>query len=467
MTDIVYQQGLVIMRDGKIATGENCCCDGPYCCEPYEWRIRDGDDAVWFTGDIDFAGGQYRLLDFPYDCPTLPFYYRSTTPVLRLEVYGCCDQWTEVASVSNRVFECERRNINCFFFPGFSAWPAWPVEVPVDCRCQRSLRTGEIVLQDPEDPNSPCVPCPSEMTYVQGTGLGHLTTGRAVRFVGTVDGEGGNLANWEDANGQSPASALPDSSTNVVVDADLTSWLWATVPQVASLTLNGCQFGSSIQTGSLTATGATILADHACTGFPPVVVTVTGSALLDSGSTNNATIDGDCVFDNGSTNAGTITGAGHSFLGASTNSGTVTGDTAFDDGSTNSGTVTGDSEFTDSSNNGTVNGNATLDGASTNSGTVDGNATFDGTSINTGTVTGNATFAGASFNNANVNGDATFSGTAEHGGVIDGDATFNGSSRFFDGSVGGTATFNDNSCYVVAGGGTAGTFVPNPPPSCP
>jgi len=60
--------------------------------------------------------------------------------------------------------------------------------------------------------------------------------------------------------------------------------------------------------------------------------------------------------------------------------------------------------------------------------------------------------------------------TAQWGGnvgaVMVGSATFFDSSRLgASGSVSGTATFEDNSCVVA--GGTAGTFVPNPPPSCP
>jgi hypothetical protein len=63
-------------------------------------------------------------------------------------------------------------------------------------------------------------------------------------------------------------------------------------------------------------------------------------------------------------------------------------------------------------------------------------------------VTGNATFNGASFFN---------------GGTINGDATFNDNSRN-NGTVTGTATFNDSACN--GDDGTAGTFVPDPPPAC-
>jgi hypothetical protein len=95
--------------------------------------------------------------------------------------------------------------------------------------------------------------------------------------------------------------------------------------------------------------------------------------------------------------------------------------------------------------------------------TVTGMATFNDGSYNSGTVTGNATFNN-SFNNGTVNGDATFNGSSSHSGTVTGNATFNDSSSNF-GTVTGTATFNDSACNSDQFG-TAGTFVPDPPPSC-
>lgn len=60
----------------------------------------------------------------------------------------------------------------------------------------------------------------------------------------------------------------------------------------------------------------------------------------------------------------------------------------------------------------------------------------------------------------------TVSGLATLGsplnGTIIGSATFIGSA-YLTGTVTGTATFTDSACNL---GGTAGTFVPDPPPSC-
>jgi hypothetical protein len=69
------------------------------------------------------------------------------------------------------------------------------------------------------------------------------------------------------------------------------------------------------------------------------------------------------------------------------------------------------------------------------------------------------------FGTLTVTGTATFTGFAflDGTGTVTGNATFNDNARNF-GTVTGTATFTGNSCNDTDG--TAGTFVPNPPPSC-
>jgi len=63
-----------------------------------------------------------------------------------------------------------------------------------------------------------------------------------------------------------------------------------------------------------------------------------------------------------------------------------------------------------------------------------------------------------------VTGMATFNDFSVNAGDITGNATFNDSSANI-GTVTGTATFNDSSCNNT-NTGTAGTFVPDPPPAC-
>jgi hypothetical protein len=110
-----------------------------------------------------------------------------------------------------------------------------------------------------------------------------------------------------------------------------------------------------------------------------------------------------------------------------------------------------------------VTGMATFNGDSINDATLNGNATFNGSLYNGGTVTGNATFNGSSYNNGGtVTGNATFNGSSYNDGTVGGDATFNDGSANY-GFVTGTATFTGSACNFE---GTAGTFVPDPPPGC-
>jgi hypothetical protein len=80
------------------------------------------------------------------------------------------------------------------------------------------------------------------------------------------------------------------------------------------------------------------------------------------------------------------------------------------------------------------------------------------------TVTGMATFNGSSRLDIGVIiGNATFNGTSRNVNQVTGSATFNDSS-INQATVTGTATFNDSACNSS---GFAGTFIPDPPPSCP
>jgi hypothetical protein len=116
----------------------------------------------------------------------------------------------------------------------------------------------------------------------------------------------------------------------------------------------------------------------------------------------------------------------------------------------------------------TVTGEATFSGTailgdSEGIGEIIGNVTFNGGSQNQGIVTGNATFNDTSSNLGIVTGNATFNDTSSNLGIVTGNATFNDTSSNLS-IVTGTATFTGSACND---GGTAGTFVPDPPPSCP
>lgn len=217
---------------------------------------------------------------------------------------------------------------------------------------------------------------------------------------------------------------------------------------------------------------------------------VTGTAAFDAMGVNAGTVAGDASFDNNALNLGTVAGDA-SFDNNSRNLsvGVVNGDAVFTGGGGNlQGTVKGDAEFYDTTYNAnaTVEGNAVFHGSSRNESgaVVEGDATFNDSSANwfSATVEGAATFNDSSYNAAFcdttavfnnsaenrhvVSGDATFNDSSVNrepviGGVVGGNATFNDSSKNL-GDVTGTATFNDSSCNS----GTAGAFVPNPPPAC-
>jgi hypothetical protein len=97
--------------------------------------------------------------------------------------------------------------------------------------------------------------------------------------------------------------------------------------------------------------------------------------------------------------------------------------------------------------------------------TVLGSTSFTDNSVNFAQITGNATFNDTSTNGGTVTGNATFNDSSSNSsdGTVSGNATFNDSSQNY-GNVTGTATFTGSACNDE---GTAGTFVPDPPPSCP
>jgi hypothetical protein len=114
--------------------------------------------------------------------------------------------------------------------------------------------------------------------------------------------------------------------------------------------------------------------------------------------------------------------------------------------------------------------------------TVTGMAIFNDDVVNQGIINGNATFNNNSFNQGNIIGDAIFNDdSVNNDGIVTGNATFNDNSFSQNDCEFGSAIFNDNSQMgpytVVIGvatftgsacknGGTAGTFVPDPPPEC-
>jgi hypothetical protein len=202
--------------------------------------------------------------------------------------------------------------------------------------------------------------------------------------------------------------------------------------------------------------------------------------IFNNYSTNNNTIptnSGPITFNNYSKNKSIVHNATFNGNAENDTNGVVQVDSTFNVSSINKGTVGGNNCTTifngSSENNGTVqDGTTTFNLTSANNGTVNVSSgyavNFNGDSDNNGIVSaagGSIFFNSTSSNNATVTVDsATFNGSSENdtSGTVYGDATFNVSSRN-KGFVNGTATFTGSACND---GGTAGTFVPDPPPSC-
>jgi hypothetical protein len=128
--------------------------------------------------------------------------------------------------------------------------------------------------------------------------------------------------------------------------------------------------------------------------------------------------------------------------------------------------ITGNVIFnTNAYNASVITGNVVFNDSSLNFGSIEGNVTFNHNSRNllnyVEIINGDAVFNDNAINEWTINGDATFNGTSLNRGTINGDATFNNLSHN-EGNVTGTAILNDGSCNS----GTAGIFIPNPPPSC-
>jgi hypothetical protein len=453
---------------GNIAVADQAACDtleGVYCPEnpepcsqcgfvcpsdPTEWRMVDQDGVVWFAGDIvvnpAYTGGdlcldwweapqpaRLVLQNYPNDgwnesILRWPAAWFSTSPsTMYVEVLGCDGaNW-------------KRIHIPDYCFNAGSEWssPFPPVgtagqicallgnstsyaliddyfrsSAPPGCACAIDPGTNARVTFTPLWGYGECCrQCNALLTSSHGSGLEYLGHGQAVRFTGAVDYEGSNLANWEDADGNSPAGWLPTengwngtrkTTSSIVIEGELRGWRNAVgrdfdgAIEFASVTLEpGAVLAVSLKTQTLTVDDATIEASPADFCLNPdtfdVIVTVTGTATFKNGAVNNATgfgplnvpgVIGNCVFEDGSQNAGVIAG----------------------------------------------------------------NVTLADTASNTGTIVGNV----------------TASGSATVGGTVDGDATLSGSAQL-TGDVTGTATFAGSACNS---GGTAGTFDPDPPPAC-
>lgn len=440
--------------------GISCCCP-----MPNTWRIVDSQSRIYAQGPMVNCSP----LDYPTSPCTFPQYYwpsasgPSWSETLRLQVSGCGGGFQTIATDT---FNWETCGGDCSTYglpdpphpPGSFAGPRWlytagfglfpffgfTLPMPEQCECEPATQ------ESPPSPLNPCSnPCTQESFFIinfslPGTGQAwrSLLYGPAVRFTGAADGEWTNLANWQDANGQSPAYSLPTSTSNVTIAGNVTSVTIFPSVTVKTLTiLPGASLAIEISCEDLVCRGTIARPTSPVCAYTYGKVSYLNSATFISGVLDGelvqtpAASDAAFTMDSVINSQGYLNGSGV-FSGTSVNAGFVSGSATFNGSSSNPGVVDAGS------------GSVVFNGSSYNSGFIIGTSytsTFNDNSENLGDGGLNPTF----------NDSATNTSTGYAG-----NATFNDTSRNY-GNIVSTATFNDSSCNS----GTAGTIVGSPP-SC-
>jgi hypothetical protein len=418
-TFVLRNGQLIITPEVNLLVGDpTCCCDSDAPCRvPTEWKLESGQN-IYAEGLIAVVNDVPTLMDVPD--PWVPIFYYATNIEMELKVKDCGNDWETIETFSVAVELCNENRYPSHTFSG-----SW--EPPSECKC-KNPQAVEAGVEE-------CDPCP----YLGiSSGDGGLNSGMAAKFVGTVDGEWTNLANWEDANGASPASALPTG--DVTIAADVTSIPPNFSTAVGILTVQaGVHINVPLSAAELRCHG-TIDRNSICEGI-----------------FGQITVNGPAEVYNGGKNKGEIIAALVKFSGDAKNEieGVVTGNARFDDTAENHGNITGNASFYGNSQNkstGVVGGNGSFYNSADNSGEVVGNGLFSGTGDggndppqNFGLVKGNGSFKLSGSNIGTVEGDGTFEDNADNSspGKVEGDATFD-NLAVNCGMVEGTATFGGN-----------------------
>lgn len=326
---------------------------------PTEWRIVDQLDNIWFFGDVVFAPNQQQSLDpcqFRFwepsesdpcglslaleDYPSLafspqPLSYRARQATLRLQVLGCGEGWLDV--------------VDC----ACSCNTTWAVNIDP---CRENMWDQDIDPVNATPPGACAWTIPNRKKCANGIytpsdkylqrRVSHQN-GQAFKFVGGVDGEGSNLWNWEDANGNVPAGFISQGSS-IVITGELKSWHedgGGCALSFDSVTVTGsaAKLGVSLTADTLLVeAGASVVENGECRcdrsvdevlGTPTVVITVNTLATFNN-ATNEGTIIGTCVFNNSENKGSRINGVhfgGH-----------IIGNVTFNNSTNNSGRITGD-----------------------------------------------------------------------------------------------------------------------------
>jgi hypothetical protein len=428
----------------KISQGCEDC--GDILCDPYiEWRIIDTSNYLYAQGPVVSQATTQILVDLPE--PFIPLFYDAPPGprsfILQAKCSKDLDNWHVLQEWDGLIELCSTINSR---YPSQSLPGPWNLQKPCD-----KLRVDGIPLCDQHIVCVDLSPPPAPGDGQEWRDPNHET---AVTFTGAEDGEWTNLANWEDANGRSPARYLPGAGSSVIIEADVTSVPTNYNISVTSLTINNnINFSIGGNNGGGTQVTCDILICKGTIDRPsPVCPEMYGKIAYNQSATfTGGTLDGELVQNGGSDaefNADSLI----------TTDGIMTGNAIFDD-SDNEGLITGNAEFDNNSRNqngGVVEGDAVFRNGSYNTqATVEGDAEFYDDSANSNaTVEGDAEFNDTSTNDsyANVNGDATFNDSSSNQNTANvyGEATFNDSS-YNIGLLADIATFNDNS-YNGTGG---------------
>ena len=472
-------------------------CDNIGNCADYNiWKITDQNNFIYASGNITYDNTYGYLNDFPN--PFTPLFYDGAgLKNFNLQVLCAGTTWDLIEQWDGTITLCSDVD-NRYPSYNFINYP-W---APQGACGTRFNENGDAV----------CDPQPCLNLTIGTTGDGQAwrdpQPGIGVKFIGS--GDWTNLNNWVDANNYGPASSLPDGNSNVSIQGTVSNKPTDFSISVNTLTiLNGGVFAASANVNNLyiQAGGLVNGNSNECPGDITIIVnticeidgelggnTPDNYAILDVTSTTNGAIIsgnnygiiiGNVTFNNSGNNGGDING-NVIFNNLSTNHGNILGNVTFNGGSnyqsgflpyfpgaTEDG-ITGDIIFKNSSAwlSGNITGSVDMKNTSAiGNGIVKGagnTITFhDNTSIANGgslDCQGSCIFEDDSSNNGTIYNSTSpnFYGNSINNGFIEADANFYGYSKN-QGSVGGTATFTESACND---GGTATTFVPDPPPSC-
>lgn len=343
MTAITVQNGSLVLRDGKVGTGQDCCCDAVVCgIDDGKDRTDPQDEGTWVPSGTWVGGGvSWTFTANPGDDSGETWFF-----------YGSAST-SKTGGGASESEQQDWQNI-CNWYSNKTTAPDQIVSTSLNKRATRLPPSSAVVH-----------------IYTSVNTNGSKTVKHAYFWQSSVLVSSSDLTTTAAAHDSSYGAVLSDSSS-VASGATINAGGLFLDSTENGGTVNG---GGTFRFQSENSTGATVNDGGVFTGDAANLGTVNGGATFT-----------DVAGGNAAGNAGTVNGGG-TFNNNSINFGTVNNSGSFVD-STNSGTVNGGATFSDGINNGTVNGGATFNNTSINSitGTVNDGATFNDASCSTRTI---------------------------------------------------------------------------------